>query len=169
MAYGRDGARVFLHGARKGRIATATAGEPVSIGVTLVDGIVIARTLFDSSMNYRAVVIHGYALEIIDETRRLHALRCIVEHNMPGRWDEVRPPSAQELKATTLLEVEIETASAKIREGDDAEPIEPGAETVWCGVVPLETTFGDPVADGRLPREVPVPTSVHRLRTMRQH
>jgi len=162
MAYGRDGDRLFLHGARKGRITTAAEGEPVSVGVTLVDGIVVARSLFDSSMNYRAVVIHGHAFELNDDAERMHALRCIVEHNMPGRWDEVRPPSAQELKATTVLEVAIESASAKVREGGDAEPIEPGAENVWCGVVPISTTLGSPVPDARVLASVPIPPSVRR-------
>ena len=134
MAYGRDGDRLFLHGARKGRITTAAAGALVSIGVTLLDGIVVARSLFDSSMNYRAVAIHGRACEIEDDTSRLEALRCIVEHTTPGSIrTKVRRPSAQELKATTVLEVAIESASAKIRDGGNAEPIEPGAEDVWSG------------------------------------
>lgn len=164
MAYGRDGERLFLHAARKGRISSATTGEPVSVAVTLVDGVVVARSLFDSSMNYRAVVIHGRATEVEDEATRLLALHAIVEHHLPGRWDEVRPPSGQELKATTILEVEIESASAKVRTGGDTEPIEPGSEQVWCGVVPVLTTMGDPVTDSRVAPDVAVPESVRRLR-----
>jgi nitroimidazol reductase NimA-like FMN-containing flavoprotein (pyridoxamine 5'-phosphate oxidase superfamily) len=163
MAYGRDGDRLFLHGARKGRITTEAAGAPVSIGVTLLDGIVVARSLFDSSMNYRAVVIHGRAFEIEDDATRLDALRRIVDHTTPGRWDEVRPPSEQELKATTVLEVTIESASAKFREGDAGESIEAGSETVWCGVVPIVTTFGSPVPDATVPDAMPIPDSVRRL------
>jgi len=164
MAYGRHGDRLFLHGPRKGRITTAAAGQLVSVCVTLVDGIVVARSLFDSSMNYRAVVIHGRASEIEADAGRLEALRHIVEHTTPGRWDELRPPSAQELKATTVLEVAIESASAKVREGGVNDPIEPGTETIWCGVIPVATAFGEPATDARVPPEVPVPHFVRRLR-----
>jgi nitroimidazol reductase NimA-like FMN-containing flavoprotein (pyridoxamine 5'-phosphate oxidase superfamily) len=163
MAYGRDGDRLFLHGARKGRISTATVGEPVSIGVTLVDGIVVARSLFESSMNYRAVVIHGRVAVVTGGAERLHALRCIVEHALPGRWSEVRAPSEQQLKATEVLEVEIETASAKVRAGDVVEDVTAEDADVWCGVVPLATVVGAPETDGTVPSVVPVPASVRRL------
>jgi len=163
MTYGRDGDRVYLHGARKGRIMTTTPGEPVSVGVTLVDGIVIARSLFDSTMNYRAVVIHGRAVELEDDDRRLHALRCISEHLLPGRWSEVRPPTAQELKATVVLEVEIESASAKVRDGGVRDEDEPGSEDAWRGVVPVMTTLADPVTDPNVPSTTPIPASVSGL------
>lgn len=165
MTYGRDGQRLFLHGARKGRISTAANGQPVSVGVTLVDGIVVARSLFDSTMNYRAVVIHGHAVEIDDHERRLHALRCISEHLLPGRWSEVRMPSPQELKATSILEVEIETASAKVREGGVRDANELDADDAWRGVVPMITTLGPPITDPEVPATTPVPVSVRRLGT----
>ena len=161
MAYGRDGDRIFLHGARKSRIATATAGAPVSIGVTLVDGIVVARSMFESSMNYRAVVIHGHAVELEGEDERLHAMRCITAQTLPGRWDEVRAPYEKELKATAILEVTIEAASAKVRQGpavDDYAEIYD--ERVWVGVVPVLTTFGAPVANSTVPGDVPIPASL---------
>jgi nitroimidazol reductase NimA-like FMN-containing flavoprotein (pyridoxamine 5'-phosphate oxidase superfamily) len=160
MAYGRDGGRLFLHGARKGRITTAPVGDRVSIGVTLVDGLVIARSLFESSMNYRAVVIHGRAAIVEGAAERLHALRCIVEHTVPGRWAEVRVPSAQQLKATTVLEVEIETASAKMRDGGVVEEHDAADADVWCGVVPFVATVGVPIAEGNVMSGVPVPPSV---------
>lgn len=163
MTYGRDGDRLFFHGARKGRVATATAGEPVSVAVTLVDGIVVARSLFDSTMNYRAVVIHGRAFEVDDPARRLQALRCISEHVLPGRWTEVRLPSPQELKATAILEVEIETASAKVRAGDVLDTNDLDHEDEWRGVVPVITTLGAPVTDPKVPSTTPVPASVQRL------
>lgn len=163
MAYGRDGDRLFLHGARKSRVTTATAGEPVSIGVTLVDGFVVARTLFDSSLNYRAVVIHGRAVEVEQDAERLHALRRISEHHLPGRWNEVRVPSAQELKATAVLAVEIETASAKIREGGVIHGDASGDERMWAGVIPIVSTLGEPVSDREVPEDVPIPESVRRL------
>ena len=163
MAYGRDGDRLFLHGARKSRVTTAPVGDAVSIAVTLVDGLVVARSTFDSSMNYRAVVIHGRAVEVDDAAERLHALQCITEHQLPGRWDEVREPSEQELKATVVLAVEIEAASAKVRNGGVIHGRAPGEERVWAGVVPITTVVGQPIIDGEVPHDVPVPQSVRRL------
>ena|SRR5688572_14114298 len=163
MAYGRDGDRVFLHGARKSRITTAPAGEPVCITVTQLDGFVVARSAYDSSMNYRAVVVHGRAFELEDDAERLHALRCITEHQLPGRWAEVRPPTSQELKATVVLAVEIETASAKIREGGVIHGQATGEDGTWAGIVPVATVIGAPVTDGEVAADVPVPPSVRRL------
>jgi uncharacterized protein len=162
MAYGRDGERIYLHGARKSRIATAPAGEPVCISVTLVDGFVIARSAFDSSMNYRAVVIHGRAREVDDEAERLRALECITEQLVPGRWSELRGPTAQELKATAVLAVEIETASAKVREGGVIDSPE-NDQRVWAGVVPVVSVVGGPLTDASVPVDVPVPASVRRM------
>jgi uncharacterized protein len=160
MAYGRDGDRLFLHGARKSRIATTAAGQPVSIGVTIVDGLVVARSLFESSMNYRAVVIHGRAREVHDADARLHGMRCISDHLLPGRWDEVRAPYDKELKATVILEVEIEAASAKVRAGPAVDEYEIYDDQVWIGVVPIVTTMGAPVANSVVPDDVRVPASV---------
>ena len=163
MAYGRDGDRVYLHGARKSRITTAPAGEPVSIGVTLVDGLVVARSAFDSSMNYRAVVIHGRATDVEDGEERLRALRCITEHVLPGRWSELRPPLDQELHATAVIAVDIEAASAKVREGGVIHGRASGEEGTWAGIVPITTMVGAPVTDEAVPLHVPVPASVRRI------
>lgn len=161
MAFGRDGDRVYLHGARKSRITTAPVGEPVSIGVTLVDGLVVARSAFDSSMNYRAVVIHGRATEVVDGEERLRALEIITDHVMPGRWAELPAPLEGELNATAVLAVEIETASAKIREGGVVHG-RASEEGVWAGIIPITTTVGEPVTDAAVPESVPVPVSVRR-------
>jgi len=163
MAYGRDGDRLFLHGARKSRITTAPVDDAVCVAVTLVDGFVVARSAFDSSMNYRAVVIHGRAVELHDDDERLHALRRITEHQLAGRWDEMRPPTEQELKATSVLAVEIETASAKVREGGVIHGDTSGEEGTWAGVVPIATVFGAPVTDGEVPADIPVSSSVQRI------
>ena len=163
MIYGRDTDRLFLHGARKSRIATATNGQPVSVGVTLVDGIVVARSMFESSMNYRAVVVHGTATEVNDDDERLHAMRCISEHSLPGRWDEVRAPYEKELKATVILEVAIESASAKFRSGPPGEEYEIYDDRVWVGVVPVHTMLGHPVASAAVPNDVTLPASVRGL------
>lgn len=163
MTYGRDGDRLFIHGAKKSRIATTARGEPVSIGVTLVDGIVVGRSIFESSMNYRAVVIHGHARELHTDEERLHALRCVSEHNFPGRWDEVRPPYDNELKQTGVLEVEIESASAKIRNGPPIDDYEAYDVNTWVGVVPVITALGQPLADSKVPKDVPIPSSLSRI------
>jgi len=165
MTYGRDADRLFLHGARKSRIGTAIVNEPVSIGVTLVDGVVVARSAFESSMNYRAVVIYGYASEIGDADARLHALRCITDHNIPGRWGEIRAPFERELKATFVLEVAIQSASAKVRQGPVIDDCEDFDRDVWAGVIPVVTALGYPVADTSVPQGVPIPRSVLRNRT----
>ena len=156
MAYGRAGDRLYLHGARKSRITTAPAGEPVSIGVTLVDGLVVARSAFDSSMNYRAV-------EVEDGAERLRALQCITEQVLPGRWAELRAPLDQELHATAVIAVDIETASAKIREGGVIHGRATGEEGTWAGIVPISMMAGSPVPDGVVPSGVQVPASVRRL------
>ena len=163
MLFGRDGDRLFLHGARKGRITSTAAAAPVCITVTLVDGIVVARSMFDASMNYRSVVIHGSARELEIDTERLHALRCISDHVLPGRWSEVRPPYDKEVKGTSVLEVTIDAASAKIRQGPSNDDVGPGDERVWAGVVPIRTVMDKPVPDAAVPTDVPVPQSLQRL------
>ena len=163
MIYGRDGNILYLHSARKGRFHTALAGQPDCVGVTLVDGIVVARSLFESSMNYRSATIHGIATEVVDPDARLHGLRCVSEHNIPGRWDEVRSPFELELKATAVLSVPIEEASAKIRTGGPIDDYDERDMSVWVGVVPVTTTVGAPIADPSVPDDVPIPESVQRI------
>jgi uncharacterized protein len=163
MIYGRDGDVLYLHSARKGRFSSTIAGQAVCVGVTLVDGIVVARSLFESSMNYRSVTIHGVATEVEEPDARLRGLRCVSEHTMPGRWTEVRAPFDQELKATVVLSVPIEAASAKIRTGGPIDDYDERDMSVWVGVVPVTTVIGEPVADSLVPMGVPVPESVQRL------
>jgi nitroimidazol reductase NimA-like FMN-containing flavoprotein (pyridoxamine 5'-phosphate oxidase superfamily) len=163
MAYGRDGDRLYLHGSRKARIVRTVVGTPVSIGVTLVDGIVAAGSLFESSMNYRAVVIHGIAVELMDPGERLRALRAVSEHSLPGRWDELGEPSGQELKATTVLAVTIEAAAAKIRRGPASTGPAVGDASQWTGVIPVVTTLGNPLPDPTVQGDVAVPPSIVRI------
>jgi nitroimidazol reductase NimA-like FMN-containing flavoprotein (pyridoxamine 5'-phosphate oxidase superfamily) len=164
MIFGRDDQRLYLHGARKGRITTSASGAAVCITVTLVDGIVVARSMFDASMNYRSVVIHGHARELENEADRVHALRRISEQMLPGRWDEVRAPFEKEVKGTSVLEVTIEAASAKVRAGPSNDDRLPGDERVWAGILPVVTSFGRPVADADVPPDVPLPQSLIRPR-----
>jgi len=151
MLHGREAGRLFLHGARKARIAKLLgSGAPVCVNVTLLDGIVVARSAFNSSMNYRSAVVFGRGRMLEDEGERLHALRVISEHVLPGRWAELRPPTARELAMTAVVEVRIESASAKIAEGPPQDEPEDYELPTWAGVVPIETTLGRAVDDGRL-------------------
>lgn len=163
MAYGRIGDRIFIHGAKKSRIARTMEAAPVSIGVTLIDGMVVGRSIFESSMNYRAVVVHGRARTITNIDERLAALRCVSEHNLPGRWDEVRAPLAQELTQTGVLEVEIETASAKIRNGPPIDDYDNYDPRTWVGIVPVTLSVGRPIRDSKVPADVKEPASVSKI------
>ncbi len=163
MAYARDGERILLHGGRKSRLVAVAGGHPVSLGVTIVDGLVAARSLFESSMNYRAVVVHGRATEVLDEGERLRALECIAEHLLPGRAPELRAADPGELRATAVLEVTIETASAKMRAGPAADGEEERSPRVWSGVVPVRIVYDSPVPDATVPADVGVPASLLRL------
>jgi len=120
-----------------------------------LDGLVLARSAFHHSMNYRSVVVFGRCAEIEDPEAKNEALRAISEHLIPGRWPEVRPPTAQELKGTRVLALPITEASAKIRKGGPIDDREDLALDVWAGVLPLTLTPGDPVPDGDVPRTVP--------------
>ena len=151
MIYGRDGETLYLHGARKARVIRLLeqTGQ-VCINVTLVDGIVLARSAFNSSMNYRSVTVFGSARLVEDTNGKLHAMRVISEHLMPGRWDELREPLDKEVKMTGVIAVDIESASAKISAGmpddEDADYDIP----VWAGVLPVETRSTGLLDDDRL-------------------
>lgn len=151
MLYGREGETLFLHGARKARIirlleSTGTA----SVNVTHVDGLVYARSAFNSSMRYRSVTVFGPARLVDDTAGKLHALRVITEATMPGRWDELRDPLAKEIKMTGVIALDIESASAKIAGGMPSDEEADYDIPVWAGVLPLETRFTTLVSDERL-------------------
>ncbi len=149
--YARWGEQLVIHGAAASRLLrTLAGGVPVCLTVTLVDGLVLARSAFHHSTNYRSVVVFGTAVVISDPAERMEALRAFVEHVMPGRWDEVRPPSKSELKATLVLKLPITEASAKIRSGPPIDDEDDYALPCWAGVVPLSLTAGAPLADPRL-------------------
>jgi nitroimidazol reductase NimA-like FMN-containing flavoprotein (pyridoxamine 5'-phosphate oxidase superfamily) len=159
MLYARDGGRLLLHGANKARIAKLLAsGAPVCANVTLLDGIVAARSAFNSSLNYRSVVVFGRPRILEEEQERMQALRALSEQVLPGRWDELRPPAPRELKMTAVIELSIDSASAKIAEGPPQDEEEDYAIPVWAGVVPIATTLGRPEGDARvLPGVEPSP------------
>jgi hypothetical protein len=157
--YGRDGDELLIHGSQASRmLRTLKTGVDVCVTVTLLDGLVLARSAFHHSLNYRSVVIFGKAKLIEDEKRKLEALRVLSEHIIANRWDDVREPSDQEMKATTVLSLPLTEASAKIRTGPPLDDDEDYALPVWAGVVPLEIKAGIPIADPRLPAGTPVPS-----------
>src|SRR5215510_4664335 len=159
--YGRAGDRLYLHGSSASRMLRSLSdGVRVCLTVTLLDGLVLARSAYHHSMNYRSVVILGTAVEITDEAERLVALETISEHIIRGRWTEIRPPNALELKATKVLRLPIEEASAKVRTGPPVDDEEDYALRCWAGVLPFQIQVGPPIADPRLGSGIPLSTSI---------
>ncbi len=151
MLYARDGGRLLLHGANKARIVRLLSSDaPVCATVTLVDGIVAARSAFNSSLNYRSAVVFGSARILEAEEQRMHALRALSEQVLPGRWDELRPPAPRELAMTAVIELSIESASAKIAAGPPQDEEEDYAIPIWAGVIPIDSTLGHPEGDARV-------------------
>jgi len=150
-SYGRKDDCLFIHGSAASRmLRQMKEGVPVCITVTLLDGLVLARSIFNHSMNYRSVVVLGKATLVDDPAEKLEALRLLSEHIIPGRWADSRQPNERELKATSVLRVPIEEFSAKIRKGPVVDDEEDYSFPTWAGVVPLEMVAGEPVYDGRL-------------------
>lgn len=163
--YGRDGDRLYLHGSAASRMLhELETSAPVCVTVTLVDALVLARSAFHHSINYRSVVAFGKARRIDDPEEKTHALRVLSEQVIAGRWEHVRGPNPQELKATSVLEFTIEEASAKSRTGPPVDDEEDYALPVWAGLLPLKTEPQPPVADPRLPGDVAVPEHVSAYR-----
>jgi uncharacterized protein len=125
-------------------------GVPVCVTVTLLDGLVLARSIFNHSMNYRSVLVLGKAMLVDDPVEKLEALRLLSEHIIPGRWADARQPNERELKATSVLRLPIEEFSAKVRQGPVVDDEEDYSFPAWAGVVPLTVVTGDPVGDERL-------------------
>lgn len=156
--YGRAGDVLYLHGSAASRMLLTLAGSvDVCVTVTLLDGIVLARSAFHHSMNYRSVVLLGKATEVESEAEKTEALRTISENIVPRRWEHVRKPSAQELKATAVLKLPITEASAKLRTGPPLDEKEDYALDVWAGVLPLAMQAGKLVPDARLAPGVKAP------------
>ncbi len=155
--YGRDGRTLYIHGSSASRmLRTLSGGVPVCLTVTLLDGLVLARSAFHHSINYRSVMVLGVAEEV-DGEEKLHGLRVITEHMARGRWDDVRRPTKQELKATTVLRLEIAEASAKVRDGFSIDDGDDLALSHWAGVIPFVLTPGRPVPEPRLRPDIPLP------------
>lgn len=157
-AYARSGENLLIHGSAASRMMREMSkGIDVCVTVTLLDGIVLARSAFHHSMNYRSVVIFGKAELVENEAEKLEALRLFTEHIIPNRWDEIRAPNSKELKGTTVLKLEINEASAKIRTGDPVDDAEDYELNMWAGVIPLKIEAGKPIADKKLPKGIKPP------------
>lgn len=157
-SYGRKDASLYIHGSAASRmLRNLKEGVPVCVTVTLLEGLVLARSLFNHSMNYRSVVILGKATLVDDPTEKLEALRTLSEHILPGRWDDSRQPNERELKATSVLRVPIEEFSAKVRLGPPIDDADDMAFPTWAGVIPLEMKAREPINDPKLEagRDVP--------------
>jgi uncharacterized protein len=151
-SYGRKAQSLYIHGSAASRMLRQIQkdGVAVCVTVTLLDGLVLARSVFNHSMNYRSVVILGQATLVDDPEEKLEALRLLSEHIIPGRWADARQPNPRELKATSVLRIPIEEFSAKVRTGPPIDDEEDYSFPTWAGVVPLETRVGAPVDDGKL-------------------
>ena len=161
MAYGREADRLYIHGSSVSRLTkTLKQGVDICFTVTLLDALVVARSLFHHSMNYRSVVLFGKAKLVESETEKMAALKGFTEHAIPGRWTEARIPNSKELQATTVLAFNIEEGSAKVRTGPPSDDEEDYALPIWAGELPLKTTVGDPIADPKLDKAIALSESL---------
>jgi uncharacterized protein len=161
--YGRVGDNLYIHGSAASRmLRQLTTGIAVCVTVTLLDGLVLARSVFNHSMNYRSVVVLGTAELVNDAGEKMQALHALSEHIAPGRWDQSRQPNDQEFKATSVLRLPLTECSAKVRTGPPIDDEEDYALPVWAGVLPLELVPGQPIPDPKLPAEIVLPDNVAR-------
>ncbi|MBT5109835.1 MAG: pyridoxamine 5'-phosphate oxidase family protein [Rhodospirillaceae bacterium] len=157
-SYWRDGETVYVHGSSASRtLRDMGGGIEACLAVTHLDGMVLARSGYHHSMNYRSVIMYGTAKPVTDPDEILAALKIFMDQITPGRWDECRPVNEQELKATCVLAMKLEDVSAKVRTGPPVDDEADYASPMWAGVVPIHTVAGDPIADPRLPDGVPAP------------
>jgi nitroimidazol reductase NimA-like FMN-containing flavoprotein (pyridoxamine 5'-phosphate oxidase superfamily) len=164
MIYGRSGETLYLHGARKARvIRLLERTDRACLNVTLLDGIVLARSAFNSSMHYRSATVFGMPELVEDYDRKLSALRIITEHSMPGRWEELREPHEREVTMTGVIRLDIEAASAKVSNGMPDDEEEDYAVPVWAGVLPMASAFTKLQGDDRVLDGIEPSAAVRRL------
>ncbi len=157
-SYGRKEANLYIHGSAASRmLRQMKEGVPVCVTVTLLDGLVLARSIFNHSMNYRSVVILGKATLVDDPKEKLEGLKVLSDHIIPGRWNDSRQPNEQELKATSLLRVPIDEFSAKVRTGPPIDDAEDMTFPTWAGVLPLEIKADAPINDAQLEAGIGIP------------
>ena len=157
-SYGRIDDELYIHGSAASRmLRSLEEGIDVCVTVTLIDGLVLARSAFHHSINYRSVVIFGAAKLVNDPAEKLKALHAFTDHVVPGRWEEVRPPTESELRATLVFKLPLVEVSAKVRTGPPIDDEEDYSLAVWAGVVPLELRAAAPINDDRLPLDIEAP------------
>lgn len=149
---------LYLHGSPASRMLRSIRNQPICVTITILDGLVLARSHFHSSMNYRAVVVLGVGREVTEAGEKTAAFEAVVEHVARGRWDKARRPDERELKATSIIAVGIDEASAKVRTGDPQDDEADLELDIWAGVIPVTTEFGTPVDDSLLRPGIAVPT-----------
>jgi nitroimidazol reductase NimA-like FMN-containing flavoprotein (pyridoxamine 5'-phosphate oxidase superfamily) len=163
MLFGRDGDALYLHGSVASRLQRVLAGGvPLCLTVTLVDGLVLARSAFHHSMNYRSAVVFGCATAVAGD-EKVHGLRVVSEHLLAGRWAESREPNEIELRQTSVLRMEIDEASAKVRRGGPIDEPDDYALPIWAGVIPSRLTWALPIAEPDLPQGVVPPAALPEL------
>ena len=168
-SYGRSGDNLYIHGSAASRmLRNLDGGIPVCVTVTLLDGLVLARSIFNHSMNYRSVVVLGTATLVQDPAEKLEALRRLSEHILPGRWADSRLPNEKELKATSALRLPIEECSAKVRQGPAIDDEDDYSFRTWAGVLPLTVVPGAPERDARCDPGIPAPSYVSAYTRKRQ-
>ena len=156
--FARVADHLYFHGSAASRMLRGlSSGLPVCITVTLADGLVLARSVFNHSMNYRSVVALGHAQVIDDPAEKLAALRALTERLIPGRWNDARQPNEKELKATSILKLPLTEVSAKVRTGDVEDDADDYALSIWAGVIPLRLVAGPPLRDSRCDPAIPTP------------
>ena len=160
--YGRDGRRLVLHGSSASRALLTGSTLPVCVTVTHLDGLILARSLFNHSANYRSVVVIGQAKVVGEQRDKEAALRVLTEHLVPGRWEEARTPTDKELRATAVLQLDLAECSAKVRTGPPNDDEDDLRLDVWAGEVPIELVARRPVADPGLTPGIGVPASIAR-------
>jgi nitroimidazol reductase NimA-like FMN-containing flavoprotein (pyridoxamine 5'-phosphate oxidase superfamily) len=157
--YGFDDETLFLHGSVVSRSLIHPGAATICVTITLVDGLVLARSVFEHAVNYRSAMIYGVPRVVTDPAEKLLGLRCLSEHLAPGQWDYARQPSRKELAKTTLLALPLDEASVKIRTGPPDDADSPDAELgLWAGELPLVSSWGEPVPDPALPAAVAAPS-----------
>ncbi len=162
--YGRKENLIFFHGSKNSRMFKSfSSGQDICVSITLLDGLVLARSAFHHSVNYRSVIIYGKPDEILDREEKTKALQAIMEHIIPGRWNEVRKPSEKELDLTSVFSIKIDEASAKIREGDAVDDKDDYNLNVWAGIIPIKTLYDEPLKDKLLKEEISFPDYLKKI------
>jgi nitroimidazol reductase NimA-like FMN-containing flavoprotein (pyridoxamine 5'-phosphate oxidase superfamily) len=162
MAIWRAGEYLHIHSANKGRLASVCAGSNLCVSIAHLDGLVLARSAYNHSLNYRSLIIHGVAEAVLTPEEKLAALRTLVERLYPGRWDALRPVTGNELQATVVLRLALDRAAVKVRTGMPGDEHDDPGWPIWTGILPVEPRLGHAIPDPTMPPGLPIPEYVSR-------